>query len=148
MGEIITMKRDYTGKYTVRQTVYIIDKRNYHYGKQFTIEDVSTKDKKAYPYQLSDGLWYPESDLSAESPMKPKQPASHEWQTMDIDSGLGIGGINNDQSAPFVPSVEAIERVQRLHNTDTVCRRCGASKHFDGAMFTNFGSGNICDDCA
>jgi len=69
------------------------------------------------------------------------------WQTMDIDSGLGIGGINNDQAAPFVPSVAAIERVQRMHDTDTVCRRCGASATFDGAMFTTIG-GNICDDCA
>ena len=67
---------------------------------------------------------------------------------MDIDSGLGIGGINNDQSAPFVPSVAAIERMQRLHDTDTVCRRCGASANFDGAMFTTLGGTNICDDCA
>lgn len=61
-------------------------------------------------------------------------------------SGLGIGGINNDQSMPVIPSVQAIERVQRMHDTDIICRRCGASKNFDGAMFTT-GGGDICDDC-
>lgn len=64
----------------------------------------------------------------------------------DIDSGLGIGGINNDQSLPAIPSIRAIERVQHLMDTDIICRRCGASKNFDGAMFTT-GGGDICDDC-
>lgn len=67
----------------------------------------------------------------------------------DTDSGLGIGGINRDQSAPVIPSIQAIARVQRMHDTDTVCRRCGASKNFDGAMFSTLGpSYRICDDCA
>lgn len=65
----------------------------------------------------------------------------------DTDSGLGIGGINNDQSMPIIPSAQAISRMQQMHDTDTVCRRCGASKNFGGAMFTTVG-GNICDDCA
>lgn len=65
----------------------------------------------------------------------------------DTDSGLGVGGINNDQALPFIPSDRAIARVQRMMDTDTVCRRCGASKNFGGAMFTTVG-GNICDDCA
>lgn len=64
----------------------------------------------------------------------------------DIDSGLGIWGINNDQSLPTLPSRETIERVQHLYATDVICRRCGASKNFDGAMFTT-GGGDICDDC-
>lgn len=67
--------------------------------------------------------------------------------TWDTDSGLGIGGINNDQSMPFIPSERAIARVQRMYDTDTICRRCGASRNFGGAMFTTIG-GNICDDCA
>ena len=66
---------------------------------------------------------------------------------MDTDSGLGIGGIGNDQSMPTVPSARAFARVQRLSDTDTVCRRCGASKHFDGAMFTTITGSGICDDC-
>ena len=67
----------------------------------------------------------------------------------DTDSGLGIGGINNDQSRRTIPSAEAIERMQRMKNTDTVCRRCGASQNFDGAMFSTIGqSSRICDDCA
>lgn len=136
------MKRDYTGKYTVGQTVYINDKRSAWHGQPRRVEKITHKEN---PYLLDDGFYYSEALLSAESPTKAQQP--QEWQTMDIDSGLGIGGINNDQSAPFVPSAAAIERVQRLHDTDTVCRRCGASKNFDGAMFTTVG-GNICDDCA
>jgi len=66
----------------------------------------------------------------------------------DTDSGLGIGGIANDQSAPAVPSAKSLARVQRLHDTDTICRICGASKNFDGAMFTTLGGSNVCDDCA
>jgi len=71
---------------------------------------------------------------------------AHNCGDWDTDSGLGIGGINNDQSMPVIPSARAIERVQRMMDTDVVCRRCGASKNFDGAMFTN-GGGNVCDDC-
>lgn len=140
------MKRDYTGKYIVGQAVYINDRRSRLHGKQFTIEAIDPK--KAYAYRV-DGLWYPQSELSAESTVEAVQPApANTWQSMDIDSGLGIGGINNDQTAPLVPSVAAIERVQRMHDTDTVCRRCGASANFDGAMFSTLGGSNICDDCA
>lgn len=143
------MKRDYTGKYIVGQAVYINDKRSRLHGKRFTIEAINTHPKKAYAYQI-DGLWYPESELTAEFPVEtPPQPTPvSAWQSMDIDSGLGIGGINNDQAAPFVPSAAAIGRVQRMHDTDIVCRRCGASANFDGAMFTTLGGSNICDDCA
>ena len=66
-----------------------------------------------------------------------------EW---DIDSGLGIGGINNDQSMPAIPSERAIARAQHMQDTDIVCRRCHASQNFDGAMFTTSGT-DICDDC-
>ena len=66
--------------------------------------------------------------------------------SMDIDSGLGIGGINNDQSMPVIPSLQAMERVQKMYDTDKICKRCGSSKNFDGAMFTTYGNG-ICDDC-
>jgi hypothetical protein len=66
----------------------------------------------------------------------------------DIDSGLGIGGINNDQSMPTIPSVSALEKIQEMHDTDIICKRCGASQKFDGVMFTTLGGSNICDDCA
>ena len=67
----------------------------------------------------------------------------------DTDSGLGIGGVNNDQSLPTIPSDSALERMQKMQDTDIICKRCGASKHFDGAMFTTLGpSSRICDDCA
>ena len=67
---------------------------------------------------------------------------SHDFSS----SGLGIGGINNDQSLPEIPSIAAMDRVQRMMDTDIICRRCGASQNFDGAMFTT-GGGDICDDC-
>jgi hypothetical protein len=73
--------------------------------------------------------------------MQPK----HTWH--DTDSGLAIGGINNDQSMPIIPTERAIAKAQYMLDTDVICRRCGASRNFDGAMFTTVG-GNICDDCA
>ena len=78
-----------------------------------------------------------------------KQVTEHTEPTItswDVDSGLGIGGISNDQSMPVIPSIESITRVQRLEDTDVVCRKCGASKNFDGATFTT-GGGDVCDDC-
>src|SRR3990167_8165932 len=75
------------------------------------------------------------------------QPQEAKYQA-EISSGLGIGGINNDQSMPIIPSARAIERVQKMHDTDTICRKCGASENFDGAMFSTLGGSNICDDCA
>ena len=68
--------------------------------------------------------------------------------SIDIDSGLGIGGINNDQSAPIVPSIRALKKLEKMVNSDVICKRCGGSKNFDGAMFTTLCGGNICDDCA
>lgn len=135
-----------THKFAVGQLVYINEPSNLFHGYPRTV--VSIEDW-IYPYKLDDGFCYPEDKLSAESPTRttPAQPASREWQTMDIDSGLGIGGIGNDQAAPLVPSVEAIERVRKLTDTDTICRKCGASQNFDGAMFTTISGGDICDDC-
>lgn len=141
------MKQDYTGKYTVGQTVYINDRSTWH-GQPRTVTAINSN-RNGHPYLLSDGFYYPESELSTTPVIEPPTlPPRIAWQTMDIDSGLGIGGINNDQSMPFVPSAAALKRVQRMHDTDTVCRRCGASAKFDGAMFTTLGGTNICDDCA
>jgi hypothetical protein len=60
--------------------------------------------------------------------------------------GIGGIGIATENETPIIPSARAVERVQRMHDTDVVCRRCGASQNFDGAMFTT-GGGDICDDC-
>jgi len=65
---------------------------------------------------------------------------------LDFDRGFGIGGLGRFEETPIIPSVQAIEREQRMMDTDVVCRKCGASMNFDGAMFTN-GGGDICDDC-
>jgi len=61
---------------------------------------------------------------------------------------FGIGGIGvfSENEMPIIPSVAAIERMEKLEKTDVICRRCGASQNFDGAMFTTSGT-NICDDC-
>ena len=62
------------------------------------------------------------------------------------ESGLGIGGLGAYDEKPIIPTVAAIQRVERLEAEMIVCRRCGASDVFDGAMFTD-GGGDICDDC-
>lgn len=137
----MTMKRDYTGRFTVGQTIQINNRSSLHHGQTRVVVAISDN-RNAHPYRLDDGLYYPERELSA------LPAAAHDTcEPHDTDSGLGIGGINNDQSMPFVPSAAAIARVQHMHDTDTVCRRCGASAYFDGAMFTTVG-GNLCDDCA
>ena len=64
----------------------------------------------------------------------------------DFDRGFGIGGLARHEEPPLVPSLAAIERVEAMERRATVCRRCGQSDEFDGAMFTT-GGGNICDDC-
>jgi len=61
-------------------------------------------------------------------------------------SGLGIGGLGRHIETPIVPSIEAIKRVEQMEREMIVCRRCGQSDLFDGAMFTTSGT-NICDDC-
>ena len=81
--------------------------------------------------------------LNAQPAVKPEQQESpHDFSS----SGLGIGGLGNYDEPAIIPSVKAIEREQYLFDTDVVCRKCGASKNFDGAMFTN-GGGDVCDDC-
>lgn len=96
---------------------------------------------------FSGGKWFCRNSRACSDRWKSvhRQPIG---QSMDIESGLGIGGINNDQSMPTIPSLRALDRVQKMHDTDTVCRRCGASKNFGGAMFTTLGGSGICDDCA
>ena len=61
-------------------------------------------------------------------------------------SGLGIGGLGGYIEPATVPSIEALRRYEELLDDDIVCRVCGASMNFDGAMFTTGGE-DICDDC-
>lgn len=62
---------------------------------------------------------------------------------------LGIGGIGvfTENEMPTIPSSAALARMKRLQETDIICRRCGASKNLDGAMFTTDASSGLCDDC-
>ena len=79
-------------------------------------------------------------------PWRNKMFSGGNFEYCDSDSGLGIKGINNDQSLPVIPSKCSIAHISQLENTDIVCRKCHASQNFDGAMFTTSGT-NICDDC-
>lgn len=65
----------------------------------------------------------------------------------DFDRGFGIGGLGRHQEPPTIPTAEQIERIERLEQDDVICRRCGASMNFDGAMFTTGGFSGLCDDC-
>jgi hypothetical protein len=67
-------------------------------------------------------------------------------ESMDVDSGLGIGGLATYEEPPMVPSVAAIEKHARRLETAQRCRRCGQTE-LDGAMFTTLGGSGICDDC-
>ena len=69
-----------------------------------------------------------------------------ELRQLDFDRGFGIGGLGRHVEQPIVPSIAAIERVEKMEARATYCRHCGQSDVFDGAMFTT-GGGNICDDC-
>ena len=64
----------------------------------------------------------------------------------DTDSGLGIGGINNDQALPAAPTIAGIRNAQKRLDNDIVCKRCHSRKS-DGAMFTTMAGSGICDDC-
>lgn len=116
------------------------------------VEKIVTEPHRTFVYINGDA--YDLEDVTVDSKPQPRQkrtPVStvrYENGVHDTDSGLGIGGINNDQSMPMIPSAAAIERLQRMHDTDTICRRCGASRNFDGAMFSTLAGSNICDDCA
>jgi hypothetical protein len=69
-----------------------------------------------------------------------------EPKTIDFDRGFGVGGLTRHVEDPVIPSEAVMQRIERLEETDVVCRRCGASMNFDGAMFTT-GGGDVCDDC-
>lgn len=83
-------------------------------------------------------FWFNAEDLTVQR----KQESSLDFST----SGLGIGGLATFQETPIIPTIAQIERVERLENEMIVCRHCGASDIFDGAMFTT-GGGDVCDDC-
>lgn len=67
----------------------------------------------------------------------------------DYHGIMGLGGIGayTENEIPIIPNEAALERIERMERTDIVCRRCGASQNFDGAMFTADRNSGICDDC-
>jgi len=69
-----------------------------------------------------------------------------ESKSMDIDSGLGIGGLATYEEPPMVPSVAAIEKHAARVRAAQRCKRCGQTE-LDGAMFTTIAGSGICDDC-
>ena len=72
---------------------------------------------------------------------QPKQP-NYDFSS----SGLGMGGLSTYEEQPIIPTIAQIDHAQHLMDTDIICRKCGASMNFDGAMFTTGGC-DICDDC-
>jgi hypothetical protein len=142
--------KNYTGKFNVGDTVKLIDAASRANGITGSVTEINLSGR-GYPYRVDFGVhhaYHPESELGTAETIHPQRVPVAEYQSMDIDSGLGTGGIDNDQSVPIIPSLRAIERVQKMHDTDTVCKRCGQSANFDGAMFTTLCGSNICDDCA
>ena len=71
-------------------------------------------------------------------------PDAPEYCGIMAVSGIGVFEENE---TPVIPSEAALARIEKMEGTDVVCRRCGASRNFDGAMFTTMRGGNICDDC-
>jgi len=144
------------GKAGFKHTPWLLeaaDKKYHHLGDFETPEEAELRPYDSITFELDEGtinlineLW-----IGSMSPVVTTEEIQAEGTPpiagYDFShSGLGIGGINNDQSLPEIPSAQALERVQRMTDTDVICRCCGASKNFDGAMFTT-GGGNICDDC-
>ena len=84
-------------------------------------------------------------------PVNPTLPTTQKQEsqatTHDFDRGFGIGGLGRYVEDPIIPTARGIGRMERMEATDTICRRCGTSKNFDGAMFTTMAGDDICDDC-
>lgn len=106
------------------------------------------------PHKLGNGQWVVgfggtmnKTEAIAEIEKLNSRPMAASIEFPDTDSGLGIGGINRDQSMPVIPSIAALERIEKMTKTDIVCKKCGASQNFGGAMFTTLRGSRICDDC-
>lgn len=65
----------------------------------------------------------------------------------DFDKGFGIGGLGRHVEPITVPTIKAIEKMERIEREMEVCRQCGASNIIDGAMFTTIAGSGYCDDC-
>ena len=66
----------------------------------------------------------------------------------DFDRGFGIGGLERYTEPPTILTREQLKKLEQMEASDQRCHKCGASKNFDGAMFTTLGGSGICDDCA
>lgn len=88
-----------------------------------------------------------ETERTYEPAVQPEPPQPAKQRGYDFDRGFGIGGLGRYEETPFIPTIRQIEQLEHLEATDTVCRRCGGSENFDGAMFTTDRSSGYCDDC-
>lgn len=135
--------------FTLGTRVYENDSRSTDFGRQGTV--VQINHQNPYPYLvLLDGdqfkFWHPAKFLSLTKPELPRAAAVTE---PDASSAIfSVGGIHIaiENETPIIPTMAAIERVEQMERKMVVCRRCGCSDLFDGAMFTT-GGGDICDDC-
>ena len=96
-----------------------------------TIERISTMND--YPYGWMMDFRYPETEITAEPPILATQPqaGAAEWQTMDTAAWVSAASITTSRRA-VCPIRSSDSSRCSTHDTDTVCRRCGASAHFDG----------------
>lgn len=62
-------------------------------------------------------------------------------------SGLGIGGLGRYIEPVTIPTVAAIQKMERIEREMETCRRCGENDLVDGAMFTTMAGSGYCDDC-
>ena len=96
------MKHDYTGKFSVGQTVYLNDKSIPAHGHGGTVTEINLNGR-GYPYRVDFNIthaYHTEIELSEDPILKIQKQAqpksSPEWESMDISSGFGIGGIGSD----------------------------------------------------
>jgi len=134
-----------TARYHIGERVTVNHPGEHYDGETATVIEVDPASRE-FPYRVQMGsvddegetlFWFGADELLPIAPSAQSEPV------------LGIGGIGvfTENEMPIIPSARAMARAERLEKTDIICRRCGASKNFDGAMFTTDASSGICDDC-
>lgn len=133
-----------TARYHVGQQVTVDHPGEAYNGETATI--IQARPGEEFPYQVE--MATPDDEGETLFWMGADEVQAATEPTSESEPVLGIGGIGifAENEMPVIPSPAAMARMEQLQKTDIVCRRCGQSKNFDGAMFTT-GGGDICDDC-
>ena len=123
--------------------VIIHDPRATYDGEQGVI--VKVKKHGPFPYQvkMKDGtFWFDAKEVQPVA--NPPEPETPDY---GFDRGFGIGGLGRHVEDPIIPTVEQMKRVEAAEAKMRICKRCGASDLYDGAMFTTIKGSGYCDDC-